>query len=134
MGLVDVNTTAVREHVAEIEWGICLLKERSRCVVKSLPYQYLHRQIVIQMVYFVCMMVNATPAAEDISQIFSSGEIVTKRKIDFKKDHKAQFGSYVEDSTDAIVRNDMASRTHSCIALRPSGSWQGSTRCFNLFI
>ena len=29
LGLVDVNTTAVREHVAEIERGIHLLKERS---------------------------------------------------------------------------------------------------------
>ena len=27
--LIDVNTTAAREHVAEIERGICLLKERS---------------------------------------------------------------------------------------------------------
>ena len=41
LGLVDVNTTAAREHVAEIERGMCLLKERSHCVVKSLPFQYL---------------------------------------------------------------------------------------------
>ena len=54
LGLIDVNTTAVREHVAEIEQGIRLLKERSQCVVKSLPFQYLPKQIVIHMVYFVC--------------------------------------------------------------------------------
>ena len=29
MGLVDANTIAARERVAEIERGICLLKERS---------------------------------------------------------------------------------------------------------
>ena len=66
LGLVDVSTTAAREHVAEIERGIRLLKERSRCVVKSLPFQYLPEQIVIHMVYFVCTMVNAVPAAEGI--------------------------------------------------------------------
>ena len=109
LGLVDVNTTAAREHVAEIERGIRLLKERSRCVVKSLPFQYLPKQIVIHMVYFVCMMVNAVPAAEGISQVFSPREIATQRKFDFKKDCKALFGSYVEASTDAIVTNDMTS-------------------------
>ena len=55
LGLIDVNTTAAREHVAEIERGIRLLKERSRCVVKSLPFQYLPKQIVIHVVYFVCI-------------------------------------------------------------------------------
>jgi hypothetical protein len=72
LGLVDVNTTAAREHVAEIERGIRLLKERARCVVKSLPFQYLPKQIVIHLVYFVCMMVNAIPAAEGILQLLSS--------------------------------------------------------------
>ena len=67
MGLVNVNTTATREHGAEIERGICLLKERSRCVVKSIPFQYLHEQIVIQLVCFVTMFVNAIPTAEGIS-------------------------------------------------------------------
>ena len=69
MGLVDVNTTVAREHMAEIERGICLLKERSRCVVKSLPFQYLHKQIVIQLVYFVTLFVNTILSAEGISQI-----------------------------------------------------------------
>ena len=77
-------------------------------------------------------MVNAVPAAEGISQVFSPGEIVTQRKFDFEKDCKTLFGSYVEASTDAIVTNDTKSRTHSCIALGPSVNWQGSTRCFDL--
>ena len=80
LGLVDVNTTAAREHVAEIEGGIRLLKEHSRCFIKSLPFQYSPKQIVIHMVYFVCMMVNVVPAAEGISQVFSPQEIVTRKK------------------------------------------------------
>ena len=78
------------------------------------------------------MMVNAVPAAEGISQVFPPREILTQRKFDSKKDCKALFGSYVEASTDAIVTNDMKSRTHSCSALGPSGNWQGSTKCFDL--
>ena len=38
MGLVDVNITTASEYVAEIERGIRLIKERSRCVVKTLPF------------------------------------------------------------------------------------------------
>ena len=33
---VEVNTTAAREHVGEIERGIRLMKERSRCVISDL--------------------------------------------------------------------------------------------------
>ena len=36
MELVDVNTTAAREHVGEIERGISYLKERCRCSVSTL--------------------------------------------------------------------------------------------------
>ena len=32
MDLVDVNTTAAREHVGEIKRGIRYLKERCRCI------------------------------------------------------------------------------------------------------
>ena len=78
------------------------------------------------------MFVNAVPAVEDIFQIFSPRETVTQTKIDFEEDCKVQFGSYVESSTDAIVMNDMTSRTHECIALGPSGNWQGSTKYFDL--
>ena len=68
-------------------------------------------------------MMNAVPAAEGTSQIFSPREIVTQRKFDFKKDCKALFGSYLEASTNEIVTNDMKSRTHNCIALGPSVNW-----------
>ena len=36
MELIDVNTTAAREHVGEIERGIRYLKERCRCSVSEL--------------------------------------------------------------------------------------------------
>ena len=35
MELIDVNTTAAREHVGEIERGIRYLKERCRCSVST---------------------------------------------------------------------------------------------------
>ena len=50
MELVDVNTTAAREHVGEIERGIRYLKERCRCSVSTFAevgIKYLAKPIVI---------------------------------------------------------------------------------------
>ena len=40
---------------------------------------------------------------------------------------------YVEASTDAVITNDMKSRTHECTVMGPSSNWQGSTKCFDSF-
>ena len=94
-------------------------------------YQYLHKQIVIWLVYFCVMMINADPAAKGISDRFAPREIVTGRHLNLKH-IKAGFGDYIDASTDEIVMNDMKGRTHGCISLGPSGNWQGSQVCFDL--
>ena len=67
--------------------------------VGSDAYQYLHKQIVIRLVYFCVMMINAVPAAKGISDRFAPREIVTGRRLDLKH-LKAGFGDYIEASTD----------------------------------
>ena len=132
---VEVNPTAAREHVAEIERGIRHVKERGQCVISDLRaagFQFLHRMIIVHCIYFVIMMVNAVPAENGISEKFSPREIVTGCKIAMKKDRKAVFGAYVEASTDADITNTMADRTHSFLALGPSGNLQGSVKCYDL--
>ena len=62
--ILDINTTATREHVGEIERVIHYIKQMWRCVAKSLSIpgiKFLHKQILIRMCYFVTMMVNAVP-------------------------------------------------------------------------
>ena len=50
---LDINISAAKEHVGEIERYHCTLKERCRCVLSDMrligskAYQYLHKQIVI---------------------------------------------------------------------------------------
>ena len=115
---VEVNTTAAREHVGEIEREIRLVKERSRCVISDLRvagFTFLHKMIIVHCVYFVVMMLNAVPDASGISEKYSPREIVTSRKLDMKKDCRARFGAYVEASKDADITSTMAKRTHSCI-------------------
>eukprot|EP00957_Ditylum_brightwellii_P058995 4473642-Ditylum_brightwellii.AAC.1 len=44
--------------------------------IGSDAYQYLHKQIVVQLVYFCIMMLNSVPAVKGISNCFAPREIV----------------------------------------------------------
>ena len=88
MELVNVNTTAAREHVGEIERGIRYLKERCRCSVSTFAVagiKFLAKPIVIQLVYNVTLFVNVVPDALGVSERYSPREIVTQRKFDFER-------------------------------------------------
>ena len=47
-----VNTSAAKEHVAEIERCIRTVKERCRGIASTLPFNRLHKLIVTNLVYF----------------------------------------------------------------------------------
>ena len=74
---VTINTPAAREHVGEIERHIRTVKERARCAISTLPYKYLHHQIIIHLIYFVTFWLNAFLNEHGISRRLSPREIVT---------------------------------------------------------
>ena len=64
VGHLEINTTAIRDHVAEIERQIQTVKERTRCSTASLlncGIKHLHKQIVIHLVYNVTLKLNSFP-------------------------------------------------------------------------
>jgi hypothetical protein len=133
MESVIVNTTAAREHVGDIERYIRVIKERGRSVSSQLPYKTsMPDQIVIHLIKFVVMWINALPHKNGVSSILSPREIVLRLKMDFKKHCRVKFGAYVEASPDDIITNTLRDRTEECIALGPTGNMQGSVACFNL--
>ena len=97
----------------------------------SNAYQYLYQQIVIWLVYFYIMTINAVSAAKGISDYLAQCEIVTGRRLNLKHT-KAGFGDYIEASTDEMITNDMKGRTYGCISLGTSGNSQGFQVCFDL--
>ena len=108
MGLVEVNTTADREHVGEIESHKRLVKEKTRCSTSDMLYCgmiFLRKYIVIHLVYNVCLWLNAFPLKLILSMVYSPRELVTQHSVGYKKGFKAEFGSYVEASTNAMVTN-----------------------------
>ena len=63
LDLVQVNTTATREHIGEIERGIRFVKDCARCTVAALPRKMiLPKKMIIHLITFVIMRLNATPS------------------------------------------------------------------------
>ena len=52
---VVVNTSAAKEHVAEIERCIRTMKEKCRCTVSTLPFEVLPKLVVISIAYHEVM-------------------------------------------------------------------------------
>ena len=50
--LILCNTTAAREHVAEIEQKIRVVKERGRGTMATLPFLHVPRRMKIELIYF----------------------------------------------------------------------------------
>ena len=61
VGFLEVNTTAAREHVGDVERQIRLIKERTRCVTTDLPFDPIPKMVLIHMIYSVCFWLNAFP-------------------------------------------------------------------------
>ena len=118
MEIIEVNTTAAREHVREIERQIRLIKERIRCTTSGFTFNPIPRLVLIHVVYTCVMWINAIPRKSGAVQGISPRELITGRMVFYKRDCRACIGGYVEASTKAIVTNDNMPRTHSCIAVR----------------
>ena len=91
---VEINTTAARDHVGEIERSIISIKERARATSSDIPYKTIPKQVVIHMVYFCIMWMNSVPNKLGISQAFSPQEIMTRHKLNCKKHCKASGSSW----------------------------------------
>ena len=53
LAIIEVNTTAARDHVPDIERQICLIKERVRCTTSDFPFDPIPRLAIIHVVYTI---------------------------------------------------------------------------------
>jgi hypothetical protein len=125
---ININTTAAKEHVPEIEHRIRVIKEHARALLNTLPFQL----ILIKLIYHVVLWLNAFPSKSGISETLSPREIVLRHKLDFKKHCQAPFGSYCEAHDEPAPTNNMMSRSTPSIVLGPTGNLQGTYKFFSL--
>ena len=121
---VRLNETLRDEHVRDIEWYICTVKERMRAIYNTLPFQKIPARLVIEMAKTAVFWLNAFPAAGGASQHLSPRTMLTGQQINYKRHCRFQFGEYTQ--THEEHDNSMNPRTVGAIALRPVGNGQGS--------
>jgi hypothetical protein len=73
---VDMNTPAMGEHIADIEWHICYIKECARNILCTLPCPALPNLILIHLLHFIMMWLNNFPSTTGISTHFSPRELI----------------------------------------------------------
>ncbi|KAL7461401.1 hypothetical protein ACHAXS_001822 [Conticribra weissflogii] len=129
---VVVNTTAASEHVGDVERCLRVIKERARAVVSGLPYQRLPKRILIELINFVVLWLNAFPAKNRIARNMSPRKIITRQPIDFTKHCKTEFGSYCEVYDDPTPSNTLTPRTQPAVCMGPTGNLQGTYKFFAL--
>ena len=71
VGLLEVNTAAAQEHVAEIEQRIQVVKECTRCDTSLLPFPLIPQLVIVHIVYNVIMWLNTFPPKNGITGGFS---------------------------------------------------------------
>ena len=81
----DLNTTAVRYRVPEIERQIKVVKEWMQAFHGSLPYDRRNSRMIIEIGKYIVMMINVFPSKSGLSRTYSLRTIMTGKQLDFKK-------------------------------------------------
>jgi len=71
MPQVECNTTAAKEHVSEAERNIRTIKERTRGIIGTLPFEYIPRRLKMEIIYFAVLWLNAFPVKMGVSSVHS---------------------------------------------------------------
>lgn len=129
---VALNTTSASEHVPEIEQQNCVIKERARACRHALPFEYLPKIIVIEMVYNCVLWLNAFPPKGGMSVSISPQTLLTGVKFDYNTHCKLAFGAYAQVHKEHLPTNSQKARTVGAICLGPAGNLQGGYTFYNL--
>jgi hypothetical protein len=132
MPQVVCNTTAAKEHVSEAEQNIRTIKEHTQGIIGTLPFQYIPRQLKMEIIYFVMLWLNAFPVKTGVSSMHSPRELFVRWKLDYAKHCRVLPGMYCEVHNEPLPSNSMTSRTHACITCGPTGNLQGSVMFYCL--
>ena len=123
---LNINTTAAREHVTEVERCIREIKETCRGILANKPFKIIVNVLVIHLLQFVTMWLNAFPWKSGVSTCLSPRALVNRHKLNAKKHCWTLFGVYCKVHNEPEVTNTMMPCTHEAIFLRPMGKLQGS--------
>ncbi len=76
---------AAKEHMSNAKQAICTIKECTRGIVCTLPFEYISRQLKIEFIYFVVLWLNAFLVKIGILSTYSPWELLVCWRLDYKK-------------------------------------------------
>ena len=91
-----LNETSRDEHVGDIEWYICMVKERMWAIYNTLLFQKIPAWLVIEMAKTAVFWLNAFPVTGGVSQDLSPRTILMGQQVDYKCHCHFQFGEYTQ--------------------------------------
>jgi hypothetical protein len=131
---VECNTTAAKEHVSEAGRMIQTIKERTRGLNATLPFEHMPQRIKIELLYFMVFWHNTFPIKSGVSFVFLPWELLVQWQLNNAKHCIVLPRTYCEAHDEpSPCSNTMVACTHETIALGPTGNLQGSVKfhCLN---
>ena len=125
-----LNTLAAKEYAADIDRCICAVKDRRRSMTSDLPLNFLHKLVVVNLVYVYILWVNAFPTKNSISQEISPRSIMVCNKLSWKQHFHIKFGDYAEVRNETDPRNTLTPRTFPAIAPGTTDNFNGTVHFF----
>ena len=119
-----LNTAGTNDHVPEIERYIRTVKDRARSTYRMLPYQYIPRLALIQLIHNCVFWLNAFPHPDGVSKEYSPRYLLTGKQLDYNNHVRMEFGAYGQVHREHS--NDMNERAVGGICLGPTGNNQGT--------
>ena len=121
-----LDLAAANEHVGLIERNIRFLKEKTRSLRHSLPFERIPALMLIRMVMHTVPFMNSFPRKGGLKH-YPPSAIMTGAQLHMSQ-LQLKFGSYCQVAEDVTPRNSLAARTRAAISLGPSGNLSGGHR------
>ena len=71
-----IDTTAVNEHLEEIDQRIQVIKERSQCIINTLLLKSISELVIIECIHFVTIWSNNFSRKNSVSQKYNPTKVV----------------------------------------------------------
>ena len=129
---IKMNFSNPQEHVPEAERNNRVIKERVRATYHRLPYKQLTKTMTIILVMDSAKKLNFFPSKNGISEYYSPRMILHQKNLDYNKNCKYTYGTYVQAHDEPSQTNDLSARTLDCIYLRYKDTHQGGHELLHL--
>ena len=113
---LNMNPTATRKNVPEIERKIRIIKERAQSIRIKILFKRTPNRIIIELLKFVVMWFRAFLVKSGVSYAFIPHTIMNGTTLDWQKHCKASFGAYWEVHEDNRPLNNITTSKHKMLS------------------